>query len=144
MTQPQAIEWQDDFAVGVSAIDTGHRALLDLLNNVRGVDQDARTPAVVCNQGLALLQQLNDYAALQFRAEEALMREHLRTDERVKVHIAAHRSYWSSITFYRQRYQTVGAAVWSELVHYLERWWLQHMLVTNKELGRELSAAGVR
>lgn len=144
MALAQPIEWREQFTIGVAQLDSHHQTLLGLLNEVRGIDRNMHVSSATRDWSLLLLQKFNDYAAYHFLAEEKLIREHLTEDADMLAHIAAHRSYWTSIDFFRQRYQIVGEPVWSELVHYLEQWWLQHMQVTDKELGRRLTEVGVQ
>lgn len=144
MTTRPGIAWREEYAVGVAVIDSQHRTLLGLLNEVCTVDESLPVEPGMPGRLTRPLEKLNDYAGYHFLAEEALMREHLPVDEDSAAHIGAHRSYWASIASFRQRYEQGGEPVGAELVSYLERWWLQHILETDRRLGQRLNQAGVR
>lgn len=144
MKDAARIEWRDEYAVGVATIDDQHRALLGLLNEVCTIDPSQPVARGMPGALTRPLEMLNDYAAYHFLAEEALMRKHLAGHGDNDAHVAAHRSYWASIADYRQRYEQGDAGVGAELTAYLQRWWLQHIMDTDRRLGRHLNDVGVR
>lgn len=148
MTQEPSMVWRDEYSTGVSSIDVQHRALLVLLQEVRAVAVGPQVGRSADAERQLQLERLNDYAAYHFLAEEALMREHLSggagAGADVAAHIAAHRAYWANIAAWRQRCSDDGAAVWPEVLRYLECWWLLHIQQTDKALGQRLNATGVR
>lgn len=143
MTTAEPILWRDAYSVGVADIDAQHKRLLELLNKLISLDPDKLLPAVRVREIMKLLDSFNEYAAYHFLSEEALMREHLQNNEATVKHIVAHRSYWSIISTFKKRFEEGDEKVNGDLVEYLNRWWVNHILETDQQLGRELNRLGV-
>jgi len=92
---------------------------------------------------MTLLEELNEYAVYHFLSEEKMMREHLPADEEIARHIAAHRSYWKIMADFKKRHQQGDTNVGQELLEYVNRWWLNHILETDKKMGAELNRLGI-
>lgn len=140
-TAPGRILWRDEFSVGIADIDDQHQRLLGLLNKLNSLNHQQTSPRIY--DLLTLLESLNEYAATHFLSEETLMREHLANDESTVNHIVAHRSYWVIISTLKKRFQAGDAKVNGELVEYLNRWWINHILQTDQHMGRELNRRGI-
>jgi len=140
---PGPIVWRDEYSVGVAEIDTQHKRLLELLNKVNALNPDRLAPAIGNRKVMKLLDSFNEYAAYHFLSEEGLMREHIEANEDTVKHVVAHRSYWSIISTFKKRFEEGDEQVNNELVEYLNRWWVNHILETDKQLGRELNRRGV-
>lgn len=134
--QTFSISWSDHYAVGVAEIDAQHQHLLDLLKRLSALDESVNAAPLQ-----VLLEEFNEYAAYHFLEEERLMRQHLPPDEAIAQHLAAHRSYWKIIGNFRSRRQEPGVS--RELREYLNRWWDNHILHTDKKLGAQLRQLGV-
>lgn len=144
MSVPNSILWRDEYSVGVADIDSQHKRLLELLNKLNALNPERPAGAGRTGEVMKLLESFNEYAAYHFLSEEALMREHIDANEDSVKHIVAHRSYWSIISTFRKRFQEGDEKVNGELVEYLNRWWINHILETDQQLGRELNRHGVR
>lgn len=143
-TQANApILWRDEYSVGVGDIDSQHKRLLTLLNKLNTLHPEAAGPKSRQRDLMKLLEGFNEYAAYHFLSEEALMREHLQASEETIKHTMAHRSYWSIISNFKKRFAEGDEKANGELVDYLNRWWVNHILETDQELGRELNRLGV-
>ena len=143
MAPPEPILWRDEYSIGVADIDAQHRRLLELLNTLNALDPRHSPQARRAGNVMKLLDSFNEYAAYHFLSEEALMREHIEANEDTVKHIVAHRSYWSIISTFKKRFQQGDEKVNAELVEYLNRWWINHILETDQHLGRELNRLGV-
>ncbi len=139
----QKIAWRDEFSIGISAIDDQHKKLLDLLNQLNAFDHGQSGQSVQPNPLMNMLDSLSEYAAHHFSQEEALMRNHLPASKNTTDHIVAHRSYWTIIVALKNRLQKGDAKVNAELVDYLNRWWINHILKIDQDMGRELKLRGV-
>ncbi|MCX7176752.1 MAG: bacteriohemerythrin [Proteobacteria bacterium] len=144
MANPEPILWRNEYSVGVADIDAQHQRLLELLNKVNAMNPEGLAPMARTGEVMKLLESFNEYAAYHFLSEEALMREHIEANEDTVKHIVAHRSYWSIISTFKKRFQEGDEKVNGELVEYLNRWWINHILETDQQLGRELNRRGVR
>jgi len=134
------IEWCDEYSVGVADVDLQHKRLIFLLNEINLIDNVRKNKN---NHIMDLLEQLNEYADYHFQSEEALLHEHLTTHEATDGHLAAHRSYWVIMDELKKRHQDGDASVTEELVVYLNRWWINHILETDRQMGAELNRLGI-
>lgn len=135
-------EWRPEYAIGISEIDLQHRRLLDSL---RRIEHLCDTPGDGAHAPLwRALEELNEYAAYHFLTEEALLEEHLASTPETARHLAAHRSYWSIIADFRSRHARREAGLAEALVAYLNRWWIGHILGTDRAMGEQLRQLGVR
>lgn len=135
------IEWRAEYSVGVADIDSQHKRLIFLLNEMNLIDNVRRDRN---SHLMDLLEQLNEYAAYHFLGEEGLLREHLSSHEATAKHIAAHRHYWMTMADFRKRHQEGDPKVAEEVVEYLNRWWINHILETDRQMGAELNRLGIR
>lgn len=138
-----SLAWRDEYSIGVAELDEQHKRLLELLNKLSTSETGFASGVTRPNNLMKLLDELNEYAAFHFLCEEKLMREHLPTDEVSAKHLIAHRSYWQAISNFTRRHENNESNVASELLAYLNRWWLNHILQTDKKLGEFLNFKGI-
>ena len=62
------IVWTEEFSVGVDEMDRQHRVLIDLINRLVTHDKNSEAETVS-----DILNELNDYIALHFKQEEAML-----------------------------------------------------------------------
>jgi len=144
MTDPTVIAWDDDFSTGVKKIDDQHKLLLAMINRVLTLNMDSAGSASKTAKIVAVLDELNRYANYHFRTEEFLMRQHLEPGETTAQHVTAHSAYWTAITaFEKQLQQGEGSGVINELAAFLKEWWVNHILVVDRQTGKALNQAGI-
>jgi hemerythrin-like metal-binding protein len=136
------ISWRDEYSIGIPHIDDQHKKLLGLLNQLNSFDPSPGSHASQSGKLVEMLDNLSEYAAQHFGQEEALMRSHLPAAASTAAHMVAHRTYWSIIVALKNRFLKGDEKVNSELVEYLNRWWINHILETDQQMGRELSRRG--
>lgn len=138
------LAWRDEYSINVAELDAQHRNLLDLLNKVNAHAAKPASPAHHAGPLMTLLEELNEYAYYHFTTEESLMRQHLANSEGTARHLAAHRSYWTIIADFKKRLEQKDSTVGAELLEYLNRWWVRHILETDRHMGVELNQLGIR
>lgn len=137
------ISWRDEFSIGISSIDDQHKKLLGMLNQLNSIEHAQAGQARQPGKLVEMLDNLSEYAAHHFAQEEALMHTHLPDAESTTHHLLAHRTYWTIIVTLKNRFMKGDAKVNAELVEYLNRWWIDHILKTDQQMGRELKSRGV-
>lgn len=140
---PRNISWRDEFSTGITSIDDQHKRMLDLLNQLNFSDHNQTAHAPQTNRLLEILEELNNFAGSHFQHEEALMSEHLPSGDMTADHLVAHRTYWTIVMTLRNRLVEGDMKTIGESVSHLNRWWIEHILKTDQELGRELNRRGV-
>jgi len=129
----RALVWSDDFLVGVPEIDEQHRRLLELLAEFYEKLAEAEHGSEALG---ALVCGLLDYTRYHFTTEERLMRQS-GFPESVQ-HREQHASFVARAADMADRF-TRGRLVLSlEATGFLRDWLFNHILVTDKALGRHI------
>lgn len=140
---PKQMVWTDRYSIGVAEIDTQHRALLDILNELnRAAAKDLGTRRAK-DALWTIFEELNEYAAYHFLSEEKLLQEYLPTENATVKHIAQHRNYWVTVSDFKSRYRDGDSRVAGNLIEFLNAWWIEHILGTDMQMGAELNHKGV-
>ncbi len=126
-TCEEFVVWQDDYSVGIEAIDQDHKKLLALINNLLAAQQ--------CRTGVELerqaMDELMDYTQVHFKREEDLMRKHGYAD--FEGHKAQHDQMVTQVRLFRSRYEEKGRGAIPEVARYLKLWLLQHINGTDRK-----------
>jgi hemerythrin-like metal-binding protein len=122
------VAWRDDLSVGLDIIDSEHKKLLGLINNVLAANQ-CRTGPEFEREALA---ELLDYTEYHFKREEELMVQSGYRD--YEGHKAQHDQMRGQVKLYLKRYEEQGRAVLPEVASHLKLWLLQHIAVTDRKL----------
>src|SRR5581483_2719048 len=75
-TTSQLITWNDQYSVGIAAIDAQHQKWIRIINEVHDAMLNQKTAATLGKSLDAML----EYTGIHFAAEEALMRRHAYPD----------------------------------------------------------------
>jgi len=144
MTDPALVAWDDDFATGVKKIDEQHKLLLAMINRVHALNTNAAGGVANTSKIMEVLDELNRYANYHFRTEELLMGQHLEPSDATNQHLAAHQAYWPTINAFESKFQQGDpGTVINELADYLKKWWINHILVVDRQTGKALNQAGI-
>lgn len=135
--QPHPIVWNEKFLTGITAIDEQHKILVSMLNEAnQRLNADSN-----CYLLAELISDLMSYALYHFDTEEELMVNNRYDSERQALHFQEHRSFSAKMAGL-QRDMNQGQPVSPEaLLQFLNNWLRNHILHTDKQLGRFLIAA---
>ncbi len=128
------IVWNDEYSVGVNALDRDHIIIFSLINHIHEACQSGGDEIAVAR----LLDVLKDYALGHFRLEEALFERHDYGDR--AEHQAAHQAIAEELDGLHQAYlERPSPAVAADIVELLAFWLRSHIL--NEDMGyKELLA----
>ena len=130
--------WRPELEVGQENMDAEHRALVDALNQLHDAMAEGRGRAEV-NRTLAFLR---DYAVRHFTSEEELMVRHGFPE--AASHFAEHADLISRVSSFLADHRSGRVQSPEEILAFLERWLLDHILVQDRELGAFLARQGAR
>ena len=122
------VAWRDDLSVGLDIIDTEHKKLLGLINNLLAANQCQTGPEFE-RQALEELMQYTEY---HFKREEELMVAAGYRD--YDGHKAQHDQMRGQVKLYLGRYEEKGREILPEVASHLKLWLFQHIAVTDKKL----------
>jgi hemerythrin len=131
--------WTDEMSVGVAAIDEQHRRLIDMIAAFYAAIAE-KTPA---REALAqLLRGLVGYTHYHFTTEERLMER--SGFPAASAHREQHAAFASKVGDMSERVARGQLVLSIEATLYLREWLTQHILMSDKQLGRHLGQHDVR
>ncbi len=132
-------EWRDEFSVGLESVDYQHRHLVDLINRLDEAVSVGGNEATLRD----ILKGLFEYTVYHFTTEEELMRAagpEMRAH--YQRHKAEHNAFTAMIRPLAGDAPLEGTDVDDALLDYLVRWLIDHILLSDKEMGRLIVEAG--
>jgi hemerythrin len=130
--------WRDEFAVGVAEIDAQHRRLIDMVAAFYGALAEGKQAKDALGE---LLKRLLDYTRYHFSTEERLMQQ--AEFPATSLHQAQHAVFVAKITDMVARLAEGRLVLSVEATVFIQDWLVDHILVTDKRLGRYLTSHGV-
>ena len=133
----EAFVWSDKLCTGIAEVDDQHRRLVRLINEIgnqcaSGTD-GARLKSV--------LDELVQYAQYHFATEERLMSQHSVSAAHRESHIKAHEAFRHQIGLALSIMESAPQMnLLAQLLEYLTRWLLQHIMVVDFRMAREIQA----
>jgi methyl-accepting chemotaxis protein len=121
------LEWSESLEVGEASIDTQHKRLVELFNDLQIAMHDADSSDKIA----VVLEELLKYTQFHFAHEAELMAKSGYPEERD--HKAKHDSLIAKALDYRSQFQA-GALIGTELTTFLRDWLINHILKTDKKL----------
>jgi hemerythrin-like metal-binding protein len=139
LPQVEAFVWSDKLATGISEVDTQHRHLIDLINqigNLSAAEADSK-------QIKPVLDELVRYTVYHFNTEEKMMKQYEVDASHQQYHIKAHADFCTQVTLALgiiQNSPQQSMNLLTQLLNYLTRWLLQHIMVDDLRMAKEVQA----
>ena len=131
------IIWNDTYSVGVREIDSQHKQLVDMINSLDN-DMNSDKAKEELNRVLNLL---TDYTIKHFSTEEELMMKYNYTD--FNHHKEEHTNLVNDIKKFRVDYLAEKGSLSMDIGKYLKDWLMNHIMDTDKKLGKFLNRLGI-
>jgi hemerythrin len=127
------ITWTDSYSTGIITVDTQHKILIALLNELH--EAMARGSA---NQVLdEVLDRLVAYARAHFADEERLMRS--AAYPKLPAHQAEHASLTKQAAALQDQFRAGRVGISIEVLRFLRDWLQSHILASDKAFGRYIA-----
>lgn len=121
------IHWTPDFSVGVGSIDTDHKVLISLINQLDDAIRGGEPRDTVSR----VLDALLDYTDYHFAREELLMRACGYPD--IEAHARTHATLRAQVHDIRNRYQRNPESIHArEVLAFLKNWLAAHIVGRDK------------
>ena len=134
---PKLITWSDRYSVGIARIDAQHRRLVDLINDLHA--------AMLAGEGSSelgkILDRLSGYAVSHFATEETLMKKFGYPG--YEQHKIEHDKLSAQVKLLIEKYRTNPTALTVEVMTFLQRWLVGHIVNLDKKYSAHLNASGV-
>jgi hemerythrin len=121
------IHWTPDFSVGVGSIDTDHKVLISLINQLDDAIRGEEPKQTVSR----VLDALLDYTNYHFSREELLMRACAYPD--IEAHARTHATLRAQVADIRNRYRRNAESIRArEVLAFLKNWLTAHIVGRDK------------
>lgn len=138
MTLPRNfIEWDDRLSIKVEDIDHQHQELVNIMNRLYQSIVDRTTEV----EGPKILDDLKIYTIAHFSVEESLMR--IFGYEGYGEHKAQHKQLVEELQEVMLRVEAGEHHINSDLLIYLRKWLINHIMHTDAKLGEFLCHQGI-
>ncbi|MDD3610082.1 MAG: bacteriohemerythrin [Halothiobacillaceae bacterium] len=127
MTGHKLIEWQDDLSVGIDEIDSQHKTLVDIVNELHQAVAERRGKEVMQE----ILDRLDEYTRIHFATEESLMR--IFHYPAYETHKETHDQLIDQLRHIRKDFEEGHGGVTFELMQVLKNWLVKHIQHSDKE-----------
>jgi hemerythrin len=132
------ITWNNTLSVNVQEIDSQHKRLVELVNQLHDAMSQGKGREVMG----ATLAGLIDYTRTHFAAEERLMTAHAYPG--YGRHKAEHDALTKQVVDLQGQYQAGQPVLTIEVMNFLKDWLSKHILEVDKQLGAYLNSKGVK
>ncbi|MBX9604755.1 MAG: bacteriohemerythrin [Gammaproteobacteria bacterium] len=129
-------QWSDKYDTGITLVDEQHRNLVRLLNKLIDHLAHQAEPPVL----RAVLEELENYAAVHFQAEEALWQAHFGDDEWRERHHATHAAFIAEVERRAAEDTRPLGEVVAGIASFLTHWLAYHILDDDKRMAKVVLA----
>ncbi len=129
--------WDESYSVNVREIDSQHRRLVRLLNELHEAMKFGRS-----RDGLGeIFHEVVEYAKYHFATEERLMREARFPD--YLLHRAVHEDVISRLADFHGQFDDRGPAITMMTLQFFRDWLRNHFVAEDQAIGRYVNSAGI-
>jgi hemerythrin len=130
--------WDDSFSVNIGVIDTQHKTLVSMINNLH----QAMAKGSGKDELGQILSSLIKYTQGHFATEERLMQLHGYPD--FLAHKSEHDRLTRTVMDFQRRFLSNEVGLTVEVMEFLKDWLRKHILGADKKYSPFLNAKGVR
>jgi hemerythrin len=132
-----AFAWKPEYSVSVSVLDTQHKKLLALAQNLHEAMSAGRGREVLGR----CLNELVDYTKTHFAEEESLLARH--NNPELPQHRLQHSQLIKQIADFQQQFASGNAFITIDLMDFIRNWITNHILQTDKRYADFFNKLGV-
>jgi len=133
------IAWNDALMTGVTTMDEQHKILVNMINEANYLLDEKAGRDVY----MEVVKDLISYALYHFDEEEELMIAAQYPQELRQHHIEEHRAFSGKVTTIQQELVQGKLIHRDELIGYLNHWLVNHIMVTDQQLGQALKVPAI-
>ena len=115
-------EWDESWSLGISVIDSQHRAFIEMLNEIECNEGESLDP----EKGKELLKKLMSYIQVHFQTEEDFMGVHFHSE--LEIHKNEHRLFSSMVRTFSREIRAGNVCVADEMRGKLKNWLKNHII----------------
>ncbi len=135
----EAFVWSDKLATGIEVVDTQHQRLVELINQIGSLcAKEAGSEELK-----PVLDELLSYTVYHFKTEEQMMQQYEVNAEHQHNHLKAHEAFCTQVSLALGIINSAPQSSMNLLAHllnYLTHWLLQHIMVVDLRMAKEVQA----
>lgn len=121
------IKWYENLSVGVKEIDDQHMSFIKMVNELLSAMKEGKSKEIKGK----ILDKLIEYAFYHFTKEERLMEAAGYPD--LEEHKKEHEAFVDKLIEFQKAYSENKNSLSSEMVNFMNKWWLTHIRVSDKK-----------
>lgn len=122
------IEWNSNYSVGVDIIDSQHKMLVDIVNEISEALRQNKTKDEVSY----ICEKLLNFVTIHFKTEEDIMIE--KDYEDYTIHRYEHEKLIDEMKRLIEDYKQGNVFISQNLIHYFRQWLIEHIMAKDKKL----------
>jgi len=131
------ITWNENFSINITEIDSQHKKLIELINELHEAMKVAKGKDVMGN----ILSELVNYTVYHFGTEEKLFQKHGYPE--YATHKKRHDDLTKQVKDTADKFNKGGNIITVEVMSFLKDWLQNHILTVDKRYAPFLSSKGV-
>ncbi|MBF0528393.1 MAG: hemerythrin family protein [Deltaproteobacteria bacterium] len=131
------LKWSDSLAVNVRDIDSQHMELVNMVNYL----YDAMAAGAADGATLEIIGKMKDYAVYHFSTEERYMEKHKYPE--FADHKSKHDDFREKVIQIEKNCNSGEGGVSMDIIKFLSKWLVTHIIGVDKQLGLFLRETGV-
>lgn len=133
----ETVTWVSDFEIGVKSIDEQHKRLVDMLNTLgKAIGESHGKDAI-----MGIVEEMKHYAVYHFQTEEEAMAA--KSYPKRSQHKQEHDTFIEQVLEAADALESGGKITPGEVWTFLRNWLAEHILESDKAMGRHLAAQGM-
>lgn len=132
------LNWNENYSVKVEVFDNQHKKLVEIINELHEAMRAGKSKDVLDK----IFGELIDYTVHHFAAEETLMKKHAFPG--YETHKAEHEELTQQALKLQADFKSGRAMLSLEVMEFLKKWLLEHIMGTDAQYSDFLQAHGVK
>jgi len=133
----EKIVWNEGFSVGVAEIDRQHKQLINILNQLIGMEGLEVDSELISDT----LTHMTEYADYHFNSEESFMKQHGYPE--FETHRLEHVAFMRKTAELSMGTIAYKKTIPAELLEYLKTWLVEHILVSDMQYKQFFQGIGI-
>ena len=127
MESLEKLNWSDEFSIGNTDIDTVHKSLIDIYNDlIEYVESKGNR-----KEFAMILSKMTDYSLVHFKKEEEYMQK--MSYPELTEHKRLHKDYIYKVAMYNTDLLGADPPEIKNIIKFLNKWWIDHVLNIDKK-----------
>ncbi len=132
------ITWNDNLSVGIFQLDTQHKNLVNMINNLYEAMNTGKGKEVIPK----IIKDMSAYAVTHFSTEEKLMVQYGYSE--YEIHKKEHEAFVKKVQEFSSEIAKGNLTITLNVANFLKNWLINHIQGTDKKYGPFLREKGVK